>query len=73
MPPFHRLCALLPGPLLLGNSLPARLLDMLGQPRPADDQPGRVFSNRGASGIDGLIASLSAKNKSLEAGKVAGK
>ncbi len=52
----HRLCALLPGPLLLGNSLPARLLDMLGQPRNADDQPGRVFSNRGASGIDGLIA-----------------
>lgn len=52
----HRLCALLPGPLLLGNSLPARLLDMLGQPRPLDDQPGQVFSNRGASGIDGLIA-----------------
>jgi len=52
----HRLCALLPGPLLLGNSLPARLLDMLGQPRLSDDQPGRVFSNRGASGIDGLIA-----------------
>lgn len=52
----HRLCALLPGPLLLGNSLPARLLDMLGQSRPLDDQPGRVFSNRGASGIDGLIA-----------------
>ena len=52
----HRLCALLPGPLLLGNSLPARLLDMLGQPRLSDDQPGRVFSNRGTSGIDGLIA-----------------
>ncbi len=55
----HRLCALVSGPLLLGNSLPARLLDMLGQPRPADDQPGRIFSNRGASGIDGLIATAS--------------
>jgi 2-succinyl-5-enolpyruvyl-6-hydroxy-3-cyclohexene-1-carboxylate synthase len=55
----HRLCALVTGPLVLGNSLPARLLDMLGQARPQQAQPGRIFSNRGASGIDGLIATAS--------------
>lgn len=43
-----------PGPLLIGNSLPARLLDMLMPIR--SPQAGPIFSNRGASGIDGLIA-----------------
>lgn len=51
----HWLCDAVPGQLLLGNSLPARLMDMLGTQRPAV-LPSRLFSNRGASGIDGLIA-----------------
>ncbi len=50
----HRLNSLLQGQLFLGNSLPARLMDMLGR---AGQAPSRIASNRGASGIDGLIAS----------------
>ena len=50
----HRLNGLLEGQLFLGNSLPARLMDMLGR---AGNAPSRIASNRGASGIDGLIAS----------------
>jgi len=36
---------------VLGNSLPIRMVD-----RYADAPPGHVFTQRGASGIDGLIA-----------------
>lgn len=52
----HRLASLWRGALLLGNSLPPRLWQMLAPPRPEAPQPGPLFSNRGASGIDGLIA-----------------
>ena len=50
----HRLAAFLPaqGQLFLGNSLVVRLVDALGQ-LPAGYA---VYSNRGASGIDGLIS-----------------
>nr|WP_318384122.1 2-succinyl-5-enolpyruvyl-6-hydroxy-3-cyclohexene-1-carboxylic-acid synthase [uncultured Enterobacter sp.] len=50
----HRLAAWLPaqGQLFLGNSLVVRLVDALGQ-LPAGYP---VFSNRGASGIDGLLS-----------------
>lgn len=50
----HRLSELLPenGQLFLGNSLIVRLIDALAQ-LPAGYP---VFSNRGASGIDGLIS-----------------
>lgn len=50
----HRLAAFLPaqGQLFLGNSLVVRLVDALGQ-LPAGYP---VYSNRGASGIDGLIS-----------------
>lgn len=50
----HRLTQLLPpdGQLFLGNSLVIRLTDALGQ-LPAGYP---VYANRGASGIDGLIA-----------------
>ncbi len=52
----HRLAELLPphGQLFLGNSLLVRLVDALAQ-LPAGYP---VYSNRGASGIDGLIATL---------------
>lgn len=49
----HQLVQLARGQLFVGNSLPARLMNMLGTYR---DRPLRVFANRGASGIDGLIA-----------------
>ncbi|MBZ5488436.1 2-succinyl-5-enolpyruvyl-6-hydroxy-3-cyclohexene-1-carboxylic-acid synthase [Halomonas aquamarina] len=49
----HQLVQLAKGQLFVGNSLPARLMNMLGTYR---DLPLRVFANRGASGIDGLIA-----------------
>jgi 2-succinyl-5-enolpyruvyl-6-hydroxy-3-cyclohexene-1-carboxylate synthase len=42
------------GALFVGNSLPARLMNMLGSTR---STPLRVMANRGASGIDGLLAS----------------
>ncbi len=50
----HRLAEFLPeqGQLFLGNSLVVRLVDPLGQ-LPAGYP---VFSNRGASGIDGLLS-----------------
>ena len=53
----HRLTELLPagGQLFLGNSLLVRLVDALAQ-LPAGYP---VYANRGASGIDGLIATLS--------------
>lgn len=41
------------GQLFIGNSLPARLMNMLGTHR---QTPLRIFANRGASGIDGLMA-----------------
>ncbi|MGY3928939.1 2-succinyl-5-enolpyruvyl-6-hydroxy-3-cyclohexene-1-carboxylic-acid synthase [Aeromonas simiae] len=50
----HRLNRLIEGQLFVGNSMPARLMDMLGTP---GHGPSRVMTNRGASGIDGLIAS----------------
>ncbi|MFI3245615.1 MAG: 2-succinyl-5-enolpyruvyl-6-hydroxy-3-cyclohexene-1-carboxylic-acid synthase [Ferrimonas sp.] len=40
--------------LFIGNSLPVRLFDLLASPQAA---AATVFTNRGASGIDGLIAS----------------
>ena len=49
----HRLTQLIQGQLFVGNSMPARLMDMLGE---AGKGPSRVMTNRGASGIDGLIA-----------------
>ena len=51
----HRLPRLLPehSVLFVGNSMPARLFDMLGQAYPAGIE---VYTNRGASGIDGLLA-----------------
>lgn len=49
----HQLAQLARGQLFIGNSLPARLMNMLGMHR---QTPLRVFANRGASGIDGLIA-----------------
>ncbi|OXS13555.1 2-succinyl-5-enolpyruvyl-6-hydroxy-3-cyclohexene-1-carboxylic-acid synthase [Zobellella denitrificans] len=49
----HRLNRLLRGRLMVGNSMAARLLNMAGSPGPG---PTRVMANRGASGIDGLIA-----------------
>ncbi|MBI6547409.1 2-succinyl-5-enolpyruvyl-6-hydroxy-3-cyclohexene-1-carboxylic-acid synthase [Xenorhabdus lircayensis] len=53
----HQLHQLLPeqGQLFVGNSLIVRLIDALGQ-LPAGYP---VYSNRGASGIDGLIATAS--------------
>ncbi|MCS2610990.1 2-succinyl-5-enolpyruvyl-6-hydroxy-3-cyclohexene-1-carboxylic-acid synthase [Halomonas dongshanensis] len=50
----HRLCTLIKGELFVGNSLPARVMNMLGAANPDIE---RVLCNRGASGIDGLIAS----------------
>lgn len=49
----HQLAQLAIGQLFIGNSLPARLMNMLGTYRQA---PLQVLANRGASGIDGLIA-----------------
>ncbi|MBT2786219.1 MULTISPECIES: 2-succinyl-5-enolpyruvyl-6-hydroxy-3-cyclohexene-1-carboxylic-acid synthase [unclassified Halomonas] len=49
----HQLAQLAEGQLFIGNSLPARLMNMLGRHR---QTPLQVFANRGASGIDGLIA-----------------
>lgn len=49
----HQLAQLAEGQLFIGNSLPARLMNMLGTHR---QTPLRVFANRGVSGIDGLIA-----------------
>lgn len=49
----HRLNPLIEGQLFVGNSMPARLMDMLGE---TGKGPSRVMTNRGASGIDGLIA-----------------
>lgn len=52
----HQLAHLLPtdGQLFVGNSLIVRLIDALGQL--PTNYP--IYSNRGASGIDGLIATL---------------
>lgn len=49
----HRLNQLVKGQLFVGNSMPARLMDMLGE---TGKGPSRLMTNRGASGIDGLIA-----------------
>lgn len=49
----HRINSLIEGQLFVGNSMPARLMDMLGE---TSKGPSRVMTNRGASGIDGLIA-----------------
>ena len=49
----HQLAQLAEGQLFIGNSLPARLMNMLGTHRKT---PLQIFANRGASGIDGLIA-----------------
>ncbi len=49
----HQLNRQLQGILFAGNSMPIRLLDMLGS---AGVHPAHVYTNRGASGIDGLIA-----------------
>ncbi|WP_136482801.1 2-succinyl-5-enolpyruvyl-6-hydroxy-3-cyclohexene-1-carboxylic-acid synthase [Vibrio sp. H11] len=47
-------------PLFIGNSLIVRLTDMLSE---LDDRA--VYSNRGASGIDGLVASASGVQRAL--------
>ncbi|MBE0462084.1 MAG: 2-succinyl-5-enolpyruvyl-6-hydroxy-3-cyclohexene-1-carboxylic-acid synthase [Halomonadaceae bacterium] len=49
----HQLAQQAKGQLVVGNSLVARLMNMLGTYR---EMPLRVFTNRGASGIDGLTA-----------------
>ena len=49
----HQVAQLARGALFVGNSLPARLMNMLGSTR---STPLRVMANRGASGIDGLLA-----------------
>ncbi|EKB18589.1 2-succinyl-5-enolpyruvyl-6-hydroxy-3-cyclohexene-1-carboxylate synthase [Aeromonas veronii AMC35] len=59
----HRLNSLIEGQLFVGNSMPARLMDMLGE---TGKGPSRVMTNRGASGIDGLIATAYGFAQSLE-------
>lgn len=49
----HQLNAQTLGQLFIGNSMPIRVLNMLGTP---GSQPSHIYTNRGASGIDGLIA-----------------
>lgn len=49
----HQLNSQVNGQLFIGNSMPIRLLDMLGT---AGIRPAHIYTNRGASGIDGLIA-----------------
>lgn len=49
----HQLNTQLLGQLFIGNSMPIRLLDMLGS---CGVHPSQIYTNRGASGIDGLIA-----------------
>lgn len=51
----HKLSELIPSShlLMLGNSLSIRLFDQVAATR---ERPPEVFTNRGASGIDGLIA-----------------
>ncbi|TNI26834.1 2-succinyl-5-enolpyruvyl-6-hydroxy-3-cyclohexene-1-carboxylic-acid synthase [Aeromonas veronii] len=61
----HRLNRLIEGQLFVGNSMPARLMDMLGE---TGKGPSRVMTNRGASGIDGLIATAYGFAQSLEPG-----
>ncbi len=59
----HRLNSLIEGQLFVGNSMPARLMDMLGE---TGKGPSRVMTNRGASGIDGLIATAYGFAQSIE-------
>ena len=47
--------------LFIGNSMAVRLLDMVG-----DMPDGQVFTNRGASGIDGLIATAAGAQRGCE-------
>ncbi|KRW57175.1 2-succinyl-5-enolpyruvyl-6-hydroxy-3-cyclohexene-1-carboxylate synthase [Aeromonas allosaccharophila] len=61
----HRLNRLIEGQLFVGNSMPARLMDMLGD---TGKGPSRVMTNRGASGIDGLIATAYGFAQSIEPG-----
>ncbi|MGY3902521.1 2-succinyl-5-enolpyruvyl-6-hydroxy-3-cyclohexene-1-carboxylic-acid synthase [Aeromonas lusitana] len=61
----HRLNELIEGQLFVGNSMPARLMDMLGE---TGKGPSRVMTNRGASGIDGLIATAYGFAQSVEPG-----
>ena len=61
----HRLNSLIEGQLFVGNSMPARLMDMLGE---TGKGPSRVMTNRGASGIDGLIATAYGFAQSIEPG-----
>ncbi|ATL93845.1 2-succinyl-5-enolpyruvyl-6-hydroxy-3-cyclohexene-1-carboxylic-acid synthase [Aeromonas sp. CU5] len=61
----HRLNSLIEGQLFVGNSMPARLMDMLGE---TGKGPSRVMTNRGASGIDGLIATAYGFAQSVEQG-----
>ncbi|MFM5333475.1 2-succinyl-5-enolpyruvyl-6-hydroxy-3-cyclohexene-1-carboxylic-acid synthase [Aeromonas veronii] len=61
----HRLNRLIEGQLFVGNSMPARLMDMLGE---TGKGPSRVMTNRGASGIDGLIATAYGFAQSIEQG-----
>ncbi|MBL0592932.1 2-succinyl-5-enolpyruvyl-6-hydroxy-3-cyclohexene-1-carboxylic-acid synthase [Aeromonas veronii] len=61
----HRLNSLIEGQLFVGNSMPARLMDMLGD---TGKGPSKVMTNRGASGIDGLIATAYGFAQSIEPG-----
>jgi 2-succinyl-5-enolpyruvyl-6-hydroxy-3-cyclohexene-1-carboxylate synthase len=49
----HQLNTQIKGQLFIGNSMPIRILDMLGI---SGTRPTHIYTNRGASGIDGLIA-----------------
>ena len=66
----HRLATLWHGALLLGNSLPPRLWQMLAPARSETPQPGPLLSNRGASGIDGLIATAAGIARGQPSGEV---
>ncbi|MCE2594092.1 2-succinyl-5-enolpyruvyl-6-hydroxy-3-cyclohexene-1-carboxylic-acid synthase [Motilimonas cestriensis] len=60
----HCLSRLVPdnSALFIGNSLPVRLMDMFAE---ANSKQQQVFTNRGASGIDGLLASAIGVSKIL--------
>ncbi len=61
----HSLPRLIPdnSALFIGNSLPVRLMDMFAEP---NSKQQRIFTNRGASGIDGILASAIGVAKILD-------
>ncbi|MCE0559109.1 2-succinyl-5-enolpyruvyl-6-hydroxy-3-cyclohexene-1-carboxylic-acid synthase [Motilimonas sp. E26] len=61
----HGLSRLVPdnSALFIGNSLPVRLMDMFAE---ANSKQQQIFTNRGASGIDGLLACAIGVSKILD-------